>query len=189
MHRADFKNAPYNPREISATAKKRLKDNIDRVGLLSPIVVNRRTNFIVSGHQRLAVLDALEGRKDYWLDVSLVDLDDKAEREQNVFFNNEFAHGTWDLALLRELLPTVGFEQTGMTEREVLDLFAVPDMSSLFRSDRAAAAALQNVERDAYVPPPAQPAQPDVDVSAPATLDAPLSRSKARTILVFENRI
>ena len=39
INRGQIKNAEYNPRRISDSAKKKLKDNIKRVGLLDTIVV------------------------------------------------------------------------------------------------------------------------------------------------------
>jgi ParB-like chromosome segregation protein Spo0J len=47
IHREALKNAPYNPRTISAKAKKALKTNLEKVGLLAPIIWNRRTGNIV----------------------------------------------------------------------------------------------------------------------------------------------
>lgn len=58
---------------------------------------------IVSGHQRVAILDSLERTKDYKLTVSLVDLSEKEEIEQNLFFNNSKAQGEYDPFLLAEL--------------------------------------------------------------------------------------
>lgn len=42
INRGQIKNAEYNPRRISDSAKKKLKDNIKRVGLLDTIVVNKK---------------------------------------------------------------------------------------------------------------------------------------------------
>ena len=103
ISRSEIKNAEYNPRKISDSAKKKLRENIKRVGLLDTIVVNKRTMNIVSGHQRVAILDSLERTKDYKLTVSLVDLSEKEEIEQNLFLNNSKAQGEYDPFLLAEL--------------------------------------------------------------------------------------
>ena len=102
--------SPYNPRRISDAAKKKLCDNIKRVGLLDTIVVNKRTMNIVSGHQRVAILDTLERKKDYAITVALVDLSEKEEMEQNLFFNNAKAMGEFDSSLLAELFETTDIE-------------------------------------------------------------------------------
>lgn len=85
INRSKLKEAAYNPRHIDEEAKRRLRNVIKANGLVRPIVVNERTMHIVSGHQRIAILDSLERRKDYELDVAFVDMDEKVEREQNVF--------------------------------------------------------------------------------------------------------
>lgn len=96
IRRDQIQNAPYNPRSITAKAKRRLKDNIRTVGLLSPIVWNRRTGNIVSGHQRIDCMDQIEGAHEYLIRVAAVDLDEKTEKEQNLFMNNTDVQGTFD---------------------------------------------------------------------------------------------
>lgn len=101
--RSEIKNAPYNPRRISDDARARLKAKIEGVGLVNVLVWNKRNGNLVSGHQRLSILDELEGGRDYTLIVSVVDVDEKTERELNVFVNNAGAQGDWDLTALRSL--------------------------------------------------------------------------------------
>lgn len=97
IHRSKFSNAPYNPRGIDAHNRKKLYDNIKNKGLLEPIVWNRRTGNLVGGHQRLSILDdQSKTGGDYVLDVSVVDLSEKEEKEQNVFFNNPSTQGRYD---------------------------------------------------------------------------------------------
>lgn len=96
--------APYNPRKIDDIAKKKLRGNLKKVGLLQPIVWNETTGNIVSGHQRLACVDQIEGRSDYELDVAVVRLSIEEEKRQNVFMNNVSAMGDWDTDLLAQLL-------------------------------------------------------------------------------------
>lgn len=117
INRSDIHGAAYNPRRINDAAKKKLRDNIKRVGLLDTIVVNRNTMNIVSGHQRIAILDTLERKKDYNITVAMVDLTEKEEMEQNLFFNNSKAMGEYDPYLLGELfesydieVPNTGFD-------------------------------------------------------------------------------
>jgi hypothetical protein len=102
--RSAIKNAEYNPRKISDKALTALKKNIKTVGLLGGIVWNERTGNIVSGHQRIKALDALEKTDDYLVWVEAVDLDEKTEREQNVFMNNPSVQGEWDDVLLKQLI-------------------------------------------------------------------------------------
>lgn len=119
VRRSEIANAEYNPRKISDEAKKKLRDNIKRVGLLDTIVVNKNTMNIVSGHQRIAILDSLERNKDYSLTVSLVDLTEKEEKEQNIFFNNSKAQGEFDTDILAELLNQIDFDCAGLDINDV----------------------------------------------------------------------
>lgn len=128
--RSQIREADYNPRVITDQSKKKLKEKMKAVGLLQPLVVNRRTCTLVSGHQRLASLDALErwkpdSGKDYELDVSVIDVDDATEKELNVFFNNPSAMGEWDLDKLAELNLTDGidFGDMGFEQYDVDMLF------------------------------------------------------------------
>lgn len=47
-----IKNAPYNPRIIDKEAKRRLRKNIAKHGLVSALTWNKRTGNLVGGHQR-----------------------------------------------------------------------------------------------------------------------------------------
>ena len=125
VKREELKNAPYNPRVISDKAKKKLKGNLKGVGLLEPIIWNKRTGNIVSGHQRVSCLDSLMKRGDYTLKVSAVDLDEKTEREQNVFMNNPEAQGAYDIEKLGEFFKDsqVEVENTGFSEGDLYQLF------------------------------------------------------------------
>jgi hypothetical protein len=75
-------------------------------------------------HQRLAALDALEGSQDYLITVDLVHLDEKTEKEQNVFLNNPNAQGDWDLKALEKMLAEdVNLENAGFSQSEIFQLF------------------------------------------------------------------
>ena len=116
IKRSQIRLAEYNPRTITPEARKLLKDNIKRVGLLDPIIWNRTTGNVVSGHQRLQCLDTLNEKKagdDYELTVSAVELDEKTEKEQNIFMNNPFAQGEYDQIKLPDLLKDLEIDLTG----------------------------------------------------------------------------
>lgn len=111
VQRRDLQGADYNPRQLSKPARQRLKANIGKVGLLGPAIVwNKTTGNVVSGHQRLSVLDALEDGEDYALDVTMVEMSPAQEREQNVFMNSPDAQGEFDIGLLAELLTDADLE-------------------------------------------------------------------------------
>ena len=61
MKLADITPAEYNPR-VALTENdfeyQALKASIDEFGLVVPLIVNERTGNLVSGHQRLTVMQA-----------------------------------------------------------------------------------------------------------------------------------
>ena len=58
LNRSAIRFADYNPRKLSDESRKALKRGIKKFGLVGGIVVNKRTGLtVVSGHQRLSVMD------------------------------------------------------------------------------------------------------------------------------------
>jgi anaerobic glycerol-3-phosphate dehydrogenase len=123
INRPDVKNAPYNPRSISKTARAKLEKNLSKVGLLSPIVWNKRTGNIVAGHQRIAALDSISKTYEYKMRVSAVDLDEKTEKEQNIFMNNVDAQGDFNLEKVGEMLKDIDIENAGLDLGDIYKVF------------------------------------------------------------------
>lgn len=124
VKRSSINFANYNPRKISKEAKIALRKNIKRIGLLGGIVVNLRTNNLVSGHQRLTVLDSIEGydkdnSKDYILSVELIDVDEATEKEQNIFMNSTSAQGEFDMLQLSDLLKDIDYSNAGLSDSDM----------------------------------------------------------------------
>lgn len=116
---ADMNRAAYNPRvdlQPEDEEYQAIERSLKRHGLVQPIVWNRRTNTVVSGHQRLTVLEA-QGETE--VTVSIVDLDDIQEKELNVALNK--ITGEWDDDKLSVILNELGEEatDTGFTLLEI----------------------------------------------------------------------
>ena len=133
-----IKNAPYNPRIMDEGAKKRLKKNIAKHGLVAALTWNKRTGNLVGGHQRLEQLDALEKNKDYELTVCVVDVDEREEAALNVQPNNPSMQGEWDLDKLANLSEEFDLdlaEDFGFTESDIDFMFEGDErFSSLFET-------------------------------------------------------
>ena len=126
LKRSAIRLASYNPRKISEESRKTLKRGIKKFGLVGGIVVNKRTGFtVVSGHQRLSVMDELQKynpdtkENDYRIRVDVVDMDEKSEKELNILANNPNAQGTWDYDALRELVPEIDYKDAGLTDADL----------------------------------------------------------------------
>lgn len=128
MKRGDLQVARVNPRALSKHAQKLLRNNIKTTGLLGPAIVwNEELGELLSGHQRLAQLDALERGKDYELDVTVVRMDRAKHDAMLVFLNNPASQGEFDWAKLGDMFadaPAVA-SQAGF---DAVDLAAIfPD--------------------------------------------------------------
>jgi ParB-like chromosome segregation protein Spo0J len=113
LPRNNIHMADYNPRRISPEARKKLTAEIKRNGLVQPIIVNKRTMTVVSGHQRLAIADELLKNPDYEITCALIDVDEKQEVALNVALNNQSLMGEWDILALKdigEIFPDIDFE-------------------------------------------------------------------------------
>lgn len=123
--RDQIKDAEYNPRVISEDAKKRLRKMIAKHGLVQPLVWNRRTGNLVSGHQRIAALDSLERSQDYTLQVAVVDVNERDERILNVQLNNPSMQGEWDLDKLADLADSsaISPDEFGFSDGDIAVLF------------------------------------------------------------------
>jgi DNA modification methylase len=99
----DLKPAPYNPRRIDQSSLAALGKSIDRFGVVEPIIFNRRSGFVVGGHQRLKVL---RSKKVATTPVVVVDLHETEERALNVALNSSKLTGEFTAAL-HELLAEI----------------------------------------------------------------------------------
>jgi len=125
VNRKQLRNAPYNPREMDEQARENLRRGIvDKFGLVEPIVWNERTGNIVGGHARIGICDGYYGRRDYSLQVAVVNVDSTREKELNVLLNNPEAQGQYTLDKLAEILKTPGIDvyATGFTPASVYKL-------------------------------------------------------------------
>lgn len=125
IKRSKIKLAGYNPRKITAENKKKLEKNMEQYGLMGGLVWNETTGNLVSGHQRISILDKqnkyTKGKKksDYDVLVTKVNLTLEQEKEQNIFFNNALAQGIFDDAKLEKLMKEIKFsEKSGFTKKE-----------------------------------------------------------------------
>lgn len=143
IRRELVKNAVYNPRVIGDEARKRLKRKIKKAGLVEPLIWNEATGNLVGGHQRLGILDELEGRGDYELTVAAVSLPVAEEKKLNVFLNNSAAMGEWDEDKLAEIVKEFSgeAESLGFDPADFDVIFENGELGGLFDDDNDKASA------------------------------------------------
>lgn len=137
LHRRSLREAAYNPRTIDDLAAKELRDWLKKVGLVEPLVWNKRTGNLVSGHQRLAALDALDkhagGKGDFALDISVIDVPEKREKELNVGLNNPEIMGQYDPVKLGEMFRhDIKAEDVKFSDFQLEQLFGGTEYEDLF---------------------------------------------------------
>ncbi len=118
LKRSDISLADYNPRKLSPEARKKLKANIKRLGIMGGIVWNEESGNLVSGHQRVSILDEINGypKKDYDITVEKVNLSDTEEKEQNIFLNSKSVQGEFDSDLMADIINEIDPLLAGLDE-------------------------------------------------------------------------
>ena len=124
---AEINPAFYNPRidlKPGDPEYEKLKRSIGEFGFLEPIVVNLRTKRIISGHQRVKVLQE-QGIDE--IEAVTVDFSEEKEKAANLALNK--VRGSWDFgkltALLDELckLPDFDTDIIGFDKTEISQIF------------------------------------------------------------------
>jgi ParB/Sulfiredoxin domain len=116
--------APYNPRRMPESELQSLRRSIRLFGFVEPVVVNRRSQRIVGGHQRV-IAAAAEGVES--VPVVWVDLDSPSELQLNLALNR--IGGEWDEDKLRNVLAELDefgadLALTGFDDAEIAGLLA-----------------------------------------------------------------
>lgn len=118
--------AEYNPRKDLKPGDveyEKLKRSMEEFGYVEPVVWNKSTGRVISGHQRLKILVDM-GQKE--VDCVVVEMDEEREKALNIALNK--INGEWDndkLAMLISDLQGSDFDVslTGFEEDEIADLF------------------------------------------------------------------
>lgn len=121
----ELMRAEYNPRvelDESHEEYRLLEGSVAEFGYVVPIIWNERTGRVVGGHQRLTVL---QNAGETEVDVSVVDLDEEAEKQLNVALNK--VEGDWDNETLPELLAEL--DELGVAEATGFDRRAIDFMN------------------------------------------------------------
>jgi len=133
IKRSKINFAPYNPRKEDKKVVEELKKNFKRVGFLGGICWNETTGNLVGGHKRLQALDLIykydgTNEKDYDVKVEKIIIDEKTEKEQNIFLNNKNVQGENDLEKLAFLLPDINIDFAKLDNQDIeLIKYSVPD--------------------------------------------------------------
>ena len=114
-----IQGANYNPRKPLTPEDymyKALKKNLQTFGLVVPLIYNQRTNTLVSGHQRLKVLQDLGHDT---VDVNVIDMEPAKEKALVVALNK--IQGDWDQDKLKDIIEAMDSyaDVTGFSKEEL----------------------------------------------------------------------
>lgn len=113
--------------------------NFKTVGYLGGIVWNQLSSYLVSGHKRVQTLDIINNydgtpETDYEIKVEAVELDDKTEREQNIFMNSPSAMGEFDMEKIKVLVPEIDYKAAGLSEAD-MNIYGISVMQDEISSE------------------------------------------------------
>jgi hypothetical protein len=118
--------AAYNPRVITERLLVSLSEVIGEFGFLLPCVINKRTNRMVGGHQRVKAAE-MQGLTA--LPIHLIDVDEAQEKALNLALNK--IEGKWDYGLLEEALTAVSeadlLSLSGFSETDLVEIMSGQD--------------------------------------------------------------
>ena len=111
--------APYNPRKISDESREALGNSLKHFGYVEPIVWNKKTGNVVSGHQRMErlIANGFNGAS-----VIVLNIDEQEEKSLNVTLNNPFVGGEWNEKLSELLSEIASFDLEFFQEVNLKDL-------------------------------------------------------------------
>ena len=122
---SSLKPSEHNPRKWSGKQLQKLRESIEKYGVVDPLIVNNhetRKNIVVGGNMRLTVLKEMGFDE---VSAIYVSLDEKQERDLNIRLNK--TGGDFDFDLLKEfdegLLADIGFDS-----EELDQIFDIEEM-------------------------------------------------------------
>jgi hypothetical protein len=135
--------APYNPKKHTDSAIRQQLKNLLKIGYLGGIVWNETTGNLVSGHKRIMAFDLhyrYDGtsEKDYKIKAGVVHLDEKTEKEQNIYMDARSTNTEQDYDLIAEILPEIDYRNAGLTDEDIQFIGVDYGMATVEEKDIAA---------------------------------------------------
>lgn len=122
IKRSQINFAPYNPKKHTKDKIDQIRKNFKRVGFLGGIIWNEATSNLIDGHKRVSVLDIIHkyngnSETDYNIKVEKIALDEKTEKEQNIFQTE--SRTELDLELMQSLIPEIDYQNAGLNLEDI----------------------------------------------------------------------
>lgn len=114
-------DAEYNPRKATEKDFEDLRANLEKFGMLEPILVNKRKerkNVIIGGHFRVRCAKGIGMTR---IPVIYLDLSDEDEKELNIRLNKNT--GEFDKKILRDLFYEKDLREWGFLDKDLKSIF------------------------------------------------------------------
>ena len=123
---SELKPSEYNPRRWSEDQLQKLRESLQKFGVVDPLIVNShpsRTNIVIGGNMRLKVLKDMKYTE---VPAVYLNLDEAKERDLNVRLNK--TGGEFDLDLLKDFDESL-LEDIGFGSEELDNIFVDDDLA------------------------------------------------------------
>lgn len=122
VRRSQINLNPYNPKRHSDKKILEQKKNLVRMGLMGGITWNKTSGNLIDGHRRIKAMDLHYGydgtpETDFSVKVAVVELDDKAEKEQMTYM--ALGNTKADYSLIAEYLPDIDAVAAGIDDYDL----------------------------------------------------------------------
>jgi hypothetical protein len=124
---AFIKYCPYNPRKIDENNFDKLKQSMKEFGYVSPILINKKTGWVVGGNQRLKVLNEMYP-PGHEVEVIEINIDEEKEKALNLALNK--ISGEWNYEELGDILKNLDEQYFDFTGFDKLDVKVMTDITS-----------------------------------------------------------
>lgn len=157
IKRSQINLNPINPKRHSDEKVKLQKKNLQKVGFLGGIVWNESSGNLIDGHRRIRAMDLYykydgTSNTDYDIKVEVVNLDDKAEKEQLTYM--AVGNTKPDIDLIADYINDIDYSDIGLSESELNDILSISRIDNL---------PLQDTFDDLLVPTPKEPISKKTD--------------------------
>lgn len=122
IKRSQIKFAPYNPKNHTQQSVKDMLKNFKRIAFAGGVVWNALSGNLIDGHKRVMAQDIYykyDGtpETDYEIKVEVLELDEKTEKEQNIWHTR--SRSELDDELMRNLIPEIDYENAGLDDYDL----------------------------------------------------------------------
>lgn len=131
IKRSQINLNPVNPKRHSDERIKLQLKNLKKVGFLGGIVWNKLTGNLIDGHRRIQAMDLhykFDGTpdSDYAISVSVVDFDEKTEKEQLTFM--AVGNTKADINLIADYAADIDLTDVGLSEADMAAIMSFADI-------------------------------------------------------------